>query len=399
MRKIFFFLFLLSLSGVSYSRDIDLDSIYISDTSSVYSNIISEKYKAYSDAGARAIAPRTIFARWISGSEILYIKEFRSLNIIYRINLTTSEVSEIKRISGTVSFAELGRAGRLLYLKLLTEGRSLIPSSYLVIVNTVTGRTFTRRANNPFQDFTLSPSSGDLIYESRKGISSADISAGTVHLILPLKRYSAIRRGSDFTLARISPNRKHFLLLNGSGGSYRALCTNQGHDIFITGISSLAETRWLNSDSIIYRSGTPGNYGIYIYRISSGKKLKLYSGSLNTNLCLSPAAGKASYLDNQLIRIYDISSSVSAETGLEGEDVFFSPDGSRFLSLFHGTLFVTHQRRLFGIRQQSSIRKKARRLIYLYTQAGKDLSIQTSGYSSSYIIKKISAYRRYLQNR
>ena len=389
-------LLILLLSCFSLSaRDIDLDALYLSESSQIYGRLISEKMDAYRRAGSRVIEKDVIFARWINGSEIIYIREFPSVNILYRYNRKSSRHSEIARVTGTIPLAEPGADGRYLYLKRLTIENGPVPGSYLLIININTGGIISRPTNYPFMDFSLSPGGLSFIYESRKGICEEFPESGIVRVLIPGQDYSQIRKArGNPTIAILSPNRQNSLLLNGSGGFYRSLLLSAEEKTPVNGISSAREAYWLNNDSIIYRSGTTGNYGITIQSVQENRKKQLISGSLNTNLCLSRIPGRAAFLYNQMIILYDSGNQMISKTGLEGEDVYFSHDGSHFLSLFHRTLFITHERNLQG--KQARLLKTGESILSLYRQARGTGGIHCNEYSENYCRQKIDAYEKFL---
>jgi hypothetical protein len=378
------------------ARDLDLDGIYLSRNSGSYQKLIIQKLEGYRLAGSRVVERDIIFARWISGADILYVREFQSVNVIYRYNRNTSRHIELARIPGTISGINLAQDGRYLYAKTLTIERNPIPVNRLMIIDTGNGKTVTRNATFPFMDITLSPQGQSFLYESRKGIMEEFPDTGTSRLLISHEKYGSLRKNNgNPTLVLLSPNRQYALLINGSGGFYNSIIVGPDRESSFQGISSTQETFWMNNNLLIYRSGNTGNYGVTIESVKDGTKRQLFTGSLNTNLCLSPVPGRAAFLMNQLIMLYDINSGIIQKSGLEGEDVYFSPDGSRFLSLFHKTLFITHERQMLGA--QSAISKNSETLLSIYHETLKDRTSLINEYSSDYCRQKISAYEQFVR--
>jgi hypothetical protein len=387
---------LLFLSAPLTARDLDLDGIYISKNSGLYQKLIIQKLEGYGLAGSRVVERDIIFARWISGDDIIYVREFQSVNVIYRYNRKTSRHVELARIPGTISGIHLSRDGRFLYAKTLTVEGNPIPVNRLLIIDAEKGRTVSRNAVFPFMDITLSPQGQSFLYESRKGIMEEFPDSGSSRLLITPEKYASLRKNKgNPTLALLSPNRQYALLINGSGGFYNSVILGPNREFSFQGISSTQETYWLNNNILIYRSGSTGNYGVTVESVSDGTKKQLFSGSLNTNLCLSPVPGRAAFLMNQLIMLYDFNTGLIQKTGLEGEDVYFSPDGSRFISLFHKTLFITHERQMLGA--QTAISKNSETLLSIYNETMKDGKCLMNEYSPDYCRQKISAYEQFVR--
>ncbi|HRU66379.1 MAG TPA: hypothetical protein P5566_11215, partial [Spirochaetota bacterium] len=88
------------------ARDIDLDGIYLKKDSTLYSQISSVKEKNYKDISSILIDSSAIYGCWISGEEILYIKELANQNSIYIFNKNSGKKKLLYRFNGTVTFSD-----------------------------------------------------------------------------------------------------------------------------------------------------------------------------------------------------------------------------------------------------------------------------------------------------
>lgn len=380
------------LPFIGTARDIDLDSIYISEESQAYKRLISQKTDAYAKAASKKVHDGVIFARWISGTDIVYIREFQYINIVYLYNQAKSSRKELLRISGTVTSVVPDPENRYLYVKYLTIEEDPDLENHFMTIDLITGKTRNRLANNLFLDFSVPAQGSSIIFESRQGISEEFTETGLARLLIPVSDYSSIIHDHNPTIALFSPNRSRCLLLNGSGGNYKTVLFGGGRTP--SDISSLQEIFWLGNDSLIYRSGYTGSYDIALASVTEESRQMLIQNSLNTNLCVSPRAGKASFLYNQMIIIYNFNEKSLIHTGLEGEDVYFSPDGALFLSLFHKDLFITRERTMLD--KKSAITANGTSILRIYEQSVNDEQILLNEYSKNYCQKKIQAYSSFL---
>ena len=88
----------------------------------------------------------------------------------------------------------------------------------------------------------------------------------------------------------------------------------------------------------------------------------------------------------------DLRGNESVNTGLEGEDISFSPDGNRFVSLYLKKLFLTS---VATIRKKNiEMAKIGQRISSLYRQILGSPGDLANEYSSEYVRKKLSAYDR-----
>ncbi len=389
LRRFFLILFLL-VPGLCMARDIDVDGIYLDRESDVYRHLLDLKLGAWEKAGQK-LAENTVFACW-AGGDILYVREFKTVNILYV--RSSGKDRELVRIPGTVTAVIPDSDGSFVYIKYIVD--SAVPENFLKTVNLRTGISRDRKASNLFMDFAAAPSGSSLIYESGKGICEEFTDSGLVRLLIPAEKYySIIRSGrGNPTVALFSPNRQRCLLMNGSGGSYRSMLTGGGSAP--SDITSPRETFWTGMDSFIYRSGGTGNYSVCL-RNTEGRSVILQKNSLNTNICVSVKAGMASFLDNQLIKFCTLENQKITETGLEGEDVFFSPDGASFAALFHGNLYLVKFRDFQG--KISFMKENAAAVLKLYRQAQESRNIFMNEFSLSYLKRKTASYEQFLSGK
>jgi hypothetical protein len=83
------------------------------------------------------------------------------------------------------------------------------------------------------------------------------------------------------------------------------------------------------------------------------------------------------------------------DTGIEGEESFFSPDGVKFTSIYLGRLYINSLSMVQKYRIE--IRRNAETLLSLYRHAAKDKSSWQNDYTSQYIGKKIRQYEKFLK--
>lgn len=393
-RIIVFTVFILFCTINISGRDIDLDSVYLAENSPVYKKLIHGKSDAYNKVDAVKISGNVIFARWVGGNNIVYIREFPAVNILYIYTLN-GKSKELLRIPGTVTTMLIDPENRYLHIKHLTiEKNSPVPLNRLLTVDLKTNKTQSRLTNNPFLDFSLPPNGSSLVFESKQGINEEFTETGLVRLLIPAADYSRIIGKNSYTIALFSPNRTRCLLLNGSGSGYKThLWGGSGQTPAV--ISSAEEISWLDNDSIIYRSGYSGNYSITVESLDGKIKRQLVKNSLNTNLCLSPAAGRAAFLHNQMIILYNIKDNSMVNTGLEGEDIFFSPNGVFFISIFQKELFLIREKTL--LERKNHLKTHGNGLLQLYQQAASDNNALVNEYSKNYCTQKIKTYSAFLE--
>jgi len=377
------------------SRDIDLDAVYLEKSSSLYREITSAKEKLYTRISSLYIDSNVIFAQWCNGDDIVYIKEFSQLNIVYKYNRSSREKAEIARFSGNVTYADLNRTGNIIYAKILSLNDSGGAKSESVVIN-INSREMTKKSSRYlFIDYTMHPSEDSVIIESKDGINKTSLISFESKLIIPGNKYNDIAAGNDPVLAYISPDGKKTAIITGSGGVYKTkILTDQGNQT-LNGVSSCSDFRWIDNNRFVYMSGGTGNYSVKVYDVTTKKSKTLISGTLNPDINYSDKAGIITALENQIIIVIPRDLNSRIETGLEGEESYFSPDGRRFTSIYLGKLYVTSLNTIEKYRLD--IRRSAEELIKLYGKAANMKSIWHSDYSKEYINKKIKQYDKFLK--
>jgi hypothetical protein len=383
------FIALSDIAGL-LARDINLDAIYLKTGSAGYDRLLEKKVEAYQVSHSLFIDRDVAFAFWADGFNLLYVKELTGISIIYSHNRNSRNSQEIVRLTGTITAARISANGKYLFIKRFQEYGNSIPRGETLALNVSSKRVRILESSYPFIDFSLAPGGNSLLYESKEGIIEYEPEIETRSLVVQKSVYAGLARPGAPSIAFLSPNRKKTVILCGSGGSYSSRIMSGGESWQIPGITSSSELYWLDNNQLVYRRGDAGNYSVSIYDTASKKSTTLVNNSLNTNIQYSVFPRMISYLKDQVICFYDLRSSDSVITGLEGEDVSFSPDGNRFISLYLKKLFLT------GVttvkRKNMEMGKIARQIMVLYQDllsSGKDLSNE---YSGEYIRKKILIY-------
>jgi hypothetical protein len=380
--------------SIAISRDINLDAIYLKETSPYYNRLLESKLTAYETVNSQFIARHVIFAMWQNGYNIIYIKEFPDINILYSYNRITRAHTELCRMQGTIVAAASLVNGSYVYLKRLRVAEGQMVKGETIAVDLKTKRTRMLEPSYPFIDFSLSPDGRGILYETNSGIVEYCTETKVKSLIMRRSVYADIVKSGSPTIARLSPNRKKIVLVNGSGGTYRAKIFAYGRPLRLMGISSSSELYWINNNQLVYRKGFAGSYSVHVYDASAHGSRVLEADSLNTNIRFSNLAKMVSFLHDQLIRIYDIRHNQIIKTGLEGEDVLFSPDGSRFISLFLKRLFITNV--YFVKRKYTEIADVSKQIISLYKNFLDSKNDWTNDFSPEYVKRKISVYNKIL---
>lgn len=382
-------LLLLLINVPLFSRDIDLDRIYINSSSHLYRQITENKEKLYSEIFSIQADTGVIFAQWTGTDKLLYIKEAGSLNIIYEYSWKNSKKRELYRFRGNVTSSMLSPGGNLLAVKNLFYS-SANPVSQNIYINLSTGSVKKEPSQAMFQDMTFYPESDSLLRHGRGGIYRFSPFAGTGERIIQDNIYRDMTGTGRTVSAHISPDKSGRVILSGGGGSYEARLFTDSGSFNIPGVSSNLDLVWLDNRRFAFRSGTAGNYSVKICNADSGKQQTLLKGTLNPDIHFSRDAGILTFLDNQIINVFHASNGRTIHTGLEGEVVCFSPDSSRFSSIYSGKLWITSLNML--LRRGLEIRRSARKTAALYKEALRNSDIHENSYSAEYIKMKIDLY-------
>ncbi len=376
----------------AHSRDINLDAVYLNPGSPEYARLVEKKLDAYQAAQSQFIDRDVIFAVWIDGITILYIREVQDLNIVTAYNRNTHTASEVCRISGTLIAVKSSSNGKYLFIKRLRQGRDMIPFGETVILDVAARKISSHRPSFPYLDFSLSAGGNTFLSETGNGIWEFSPESGSHTLVLKKSGYADIARYGAPALAYYSPNGTKALILCGSGGSYRTKLMISGASWSLPGVTSASEICWINNNQLIYRAGGPGSYSLHLYDSTSRKHTRLVDDSLNTNLNYSSIPKIVTFLKDQMIQVYDIRLNLITNTGMEGEDVLFSPDGNRLISLYLKKLFIA---KYYIIKKKNmELIKNSREILGLYRKILSSRTEWANEYSGDYIRKKIAAYRR-----
>lgn len=395
IKKISAIILLFTVNVPLFPRDIDLDAIYLEKNSPVYRQITSAKEKIYADISSLFIDSNVIFAEWSSGDEIIYIKEFSGINIVYKYIKSGRTRNEIARFTGSVTSAQLSKNGNYLYAKTLFYNDEAEATSETLIVDISSKSITKKKSSYLFIDFTLHPSGYGFIHQTARGLVREDTSAGGSRLILPGENYRDMSTSGDPVLAFISPDEKKTLLISGNGGTYKTRIITPAGQADLNGVSSNSDIRWIDNNRVLYRSGGGGDYSVRVYELSSGKSKEIQSGTMNPDINFSVFPGLITFLDNQMIVIVTRDLKKRTDTGIEGEESYFSPDGRKFTSIYLGKLYVTSLNMLEKYRIE--IRRNSEDLSRLYRKAADTKTAWANDYTPEYISKKIRLYDRFLK--
>lgn len=385
----------LALNVPLMSRDIDLDGIYLDKDSSIYKKITAAKEKLYADISSLYIDSNVIYAGWSGGDQIIYIREFEGINIVYKYTRSSRSRDEIARFNGSVTSAFMTRSGNFLYVKILYYNDDAAAVSETVTVNIYSSELRRERSGHLFLDFTLHPSGNCIVHQTDRGIVGTDVITGSARIIAGRDLYGDLSTGDDPVLAFISPDEKKTVFITGNGGSYRARLVTPSGKADISGISSNTDLRWIDSSRFIYRSGGGGDYSVRVYDAAAGKSVELISGTMNPGIIYSEIPGLITCLDNQAITVISRDLKKRIDTGIEGEDTYFSPDGRKFTSIYLGRLYVNSLNMIEKYRIE--IRRSASAVSALYREAAEAKEIWQNDYTAEYIRKKIRQYDRFLK--
>jgi len=395
IKKISAILLVFMINVPLQSRDIDLDGMYLEKNSTIYRQITSAKEKLYSGISSLFIDSNVIYAEWANGDEIIYIKEFAGINIVYKYTKSSRGRNEIARFTGSVTAAVLNRSGNYLYTKTLFYNDDAEAVSEFIIVDINSKEISRKKSGFLFLDFTLHPSGRAIVRESGKGIFKTDTDTGDSRLAVSSDMLGSLSAGGDPVLAFISPDEKKTVLISGNGGSYKTKVLTPSGQFELNGVSSNSDLRWLDNNRFVYRSGGGGDYSVRVYDISSGKSKELLSGTLNPDINFSEIPGLITCLDNQMITVISRDLKKRIDTGVEGEESYFSPDGRKFTSIYLGKLYVNSLNMVEKYR--IVIRRNAEDLLKLYRKAAVTKDSWQSDYTPEYINKKIKLYDRFLK--
>jgi hypothetical protein len=383
----FFLLAVLPLHG----KDIDLDRIYIKEDSRFYRQLLHRKIDAHKAIHSLFVDRDVTFAHWISGKEIIYIKELTGSNVIIRYSLIHHKREEVFRFKGTVTFCQVSNNKRYLFIKRFLSRKEDFPRGETILLNIKQRKVITLNTAHLFVDFTQSPKGYSIIYETGRGFIEHYPVTGIKRLVCRRIKYADIIRKNGVNMLYYSPNRLKKLIISGSGGYYMAKVITRRRTWKIRNLTSATEIAWINNRYFFYRSGAPGYYSLNLYDTVKRRSRRIISHSLNTNLNYSFNAGIAAALKNQVVHIYRISEKRLINLGFEGEDISFSPDGNRFTSLLFKKLFITN---VYSIDKHSLLLKKNSEMILeIYRELLRKKGDWANEYTARYLKKKIAEYK------
>lgn len=377
---------------VGFSRDIDLDGIYIKRNIPQYRKLFETRLDAYRRSNSLFIDRDVIFADWITGFDVLYIREAEPANIVCLYDRKKSASRELFRFDGTVTLAKTGFGGRYLLVKRLVLHNDGIPRGNGICFDLRTGRKTPLPGQYPFMNFTMAPSGNSVFIENKSGIAELDLNTGLTVEFLAREKYERIMVPDSPVMAFPSPNRAKVLVISGSGGTYRGVLISDRKSVPLNAITSPAEVFWVSNSEFVYRGGGTGNFSVALYDTSTGQTRKLLDNSLSTSIAYSQTAKVLSFLSDQVINIYRLREKQLFITGLEGDDVSFSPDGNRFVSLMNRRLFLTGLSDL--MRRHGDLKQTHTELADLYESLIREGASWENEYSPTYLRRKAALYRR-----
>ena len=278
---------------------------------------------------------------------------------------------------------------------MLVSGNGSI--NQLLILDIKSKAVVMKKSKNLFLDFSISPEGNSFLFDTSKGISEFSFVSKRYQLVCKKSVYDLIYNDRNPTICLLSKNRQKKILFNGSAGFYKGIIVNAEGVKKRFYLTSASEIFWIDNSRIIYRSGNVGNFSVVLLNTENFEKRKLITNSLNTNIKYSRDFNKISFLKDQMINIYDIRKNNIFLTGLEGEDIYFSPDENLFISLLNRKLYIVDYYTV--IKKSFYIKKNAKRLLNLYKEAYNKKIYWISSYSKGYLQKKIRIYNKYINER
>lgn len=384
--------FLCIITPFLYARDINLDEIYIKKNSRYLKKLSLSKLNAYKDVDAHFIAKNVIFAGWISGDEIYYIKEISSanVNLIYRYELQKRISVLLFRIKGIITISNISTNGRFLIIKRLIKKGGRIPKGEMIIISLQSGRLSKRGTVSPFVDFSITGDGNSVLYEDKAGFVEYFPDSGASSIILKRSIYSSIGSDSVSSIAYTSPDRVKTLVVNGSGGNYRAKLFSPDLSTKIDGLTSSSEIYWIDNHNIVFRKGFAGNFSVVLYNIIKRKTTILLEQSYNTNINFSLHPQMLSFLKDGIILLFDTKKKLLVNTGIEGEDVLFSPNGNWFTVLLMKKLYVIN---FYDLKKnQFKLKRNWSTILASYRNLKNKREDLENDYSLHYIKRKINLY-------
>jgi hypothetical protein len=252
------------------------------------------------------------------------------------------------------------------------------------------------RTSYAFLDFSIPKIGNSIIYENKNKIIEYHLDIKKSITLLDKSNYSDIIISKNPSVALLSPDRNKFLVINGSGGYYKCKIIGKDDSFKIDGVSSSSEIFWIDNNRIIFRKGTTGNYSVVLFQINNKTEKILLNKSFNTNITFSPHPMMAAFLREQIINIYDNQKNNLINTGIEGEDISFSPNGNKFITLLYKKLFIVD---IATLNQKTiELNRSWNEILSIYNDLKTKNSEFANEYSLHYVNRKVNAYNNLIRN-
>jgi hypothetical protein len=387
---------LMCVSASSLSaRDVNLDAIYLKK-SPVLSRIHDAKLDLFARAGAAYVQSGVSFAGWRSGDSLVFCIESDDNTGVYEFYLPTRAVRFLTRVDGVPLCASV--SARYLYLK-TARVRGIEVIQRFCVIDLSNGNKQSERVPQLFIDYSITPFGTSYMREGRDGVMEYFPDSARTRLVVPKSVYAGKTSAGQTVIPFLSPDGMRTAILIGGGGSYRALVVERGMIIREFGdVSSSVEFAWVDSSTVSYRSGGPGNYRMTVRSVDpagDGTVRTIGRKTFNTNFSYCPSNGFVSFLQDGCVAFASVRSNELEVFPFEGEDVIFSPNGNNFISLYRGRLFVlsreTMKKRIIDMKRAGA------KLLSIYREARLDRSLWENDFSSEYIDRKIGIYSRLVE--
>ena len=389
--------FCLISSPPLFGRDVNLDDIYIKKSSRYKKKLLIQKIEAYQKIDAIFVDNDVIFSQWISGDEVYFIREnsILNVNIIYKYILSSGKKIEICRLKGIITISKICSNGRFLVLKRLLQKKKIMPEGEMLILNFHSKKYKIKKSRSCFLDFSIPWEGNSVIYEGKKGFIELFFDSGIKKLILKKSKYSDITSPYNLSIAYFSPDRRSVIVMNGNGGKYNAKLLLPTESIKLKSITSSSEIFWIDNRSLVFREGFPGKFSVTIYDTKNKKMLTILKNSIDTHLSFSLHPKILSCLKEQIIFFYNTSLGLLTNTGIEGGDIYFSPSGSRFTSIFSKKLFIVNINTL--LKRRIELQRVWHSILLRYRELTNRNQELVSEYSPQYVKRKVKIYENLTQ--
>jgi hypothetical protein len=374
------------------ARDVLLDNIYIKKESSHLARLSESKADALRAASARKIDSGVAFCGWSTGSALLYVKDEDTAFSVYEYYLTSGTRRFVAKGRGAVVYASVPSNGKYVLVKsLVSGGKSAIPSGLFSVVSVRTGAVKEYSARSQFIDFSATAFGASYVCEGSGGIEEIYPENASNRIVLSRERYARLMTKNQAVVPFLSPDASTVAVLNGGGGRYRAYFFKDGNiSGEMDGVNTASEFVWIDSRTVAYRVGSPGNYFPALYFPDTGKSVMIGKKTMNTNISYSPVNGIVSYLLDGCVSFRSMKDGNTETYPVEVEDVIFSSNGNSFCGLNGGNLYVM-QRETLKIRNVE-LRRVAAETHRRYLEALRDSAAYENDFSREYLERKVELY-------